>query len=169
MDRVIEIPNVIDFLKHQNYIAIHSKDGIFPLDGSDWARLVSMRLHPSHRELECEKKLDFWLRLHSDESPLPHERKVCQKGLNHWFLIGNEQYNLDLRYTTESHIDDPVWKHIISQMGQQQLTIDSNGHLKQMDEKWTSENNAYWSSADTEGTEGNMISYRRPKGITKQA
>lgn len=78
---------------HRHYLEEHIADRPFPLDGTDWSRLVSLRLEHEDRS-ECKNSAceDLLTRLHSIGTPLPHERKAIKQALHYWFLTGLKQY-----------------------------------------------------------------------------
>lgn len=81
-------------LIHKNYMRSHSQERPFPLNGSEWARLVNERIE---REREarcaCQSCLNFLTRLHSLETPLKPERKCARRAMHHWFLQGQPTYD----------------------------------------------------------------------------
>jgi hypothetical protein len=80
--------NQLDRLRHaihlQAYISTAQSEP-FPLDGSEWARLVSMRVSSKDKPVNSSSCTDFWQRVHSEETPVHRERKSTQQGIQHWF------------------------------------------------------------------------------------
>lgn len=153
----MRIPGIVEHIKHQSCLAAHDCKDRFPLDGSDWARLVDMRLHGHHQEVLCDSCAGFWLKLHSKESPLFHERKKYQQGLMHWFSYGNDQYQCPWRYRTEWQ-EDPLWRVIIDGMsdstpGPAEVSCTSRVG------SWDASH--YWICVDREGREGPVSESKR--------
>lgn len=88
-DLVEEEMQVVGYMSplHKQYFEQHKLEHPFPLNGSDWCRLVQMRLnHADHEDkcdcVECENLLT---RLHSLYSLFPHVRGAERFGVLHWF------------------------------------------------------------------------------------
>lgn len=76
--------------RHRAYLLEHINDHSFPLDGSDWSKLVQMRLKHQHQRSEpsCDSCQDFLDKIKSPEGPASHERRTIQAAIRHWFLSG---------------------------------------------------------------------------------
>lgn len=76
--------------RHRTYLLEHMNDHSFPLDGSDWSRLIQMRLKHEHEKGEpaCDNCLDFLDKIKSSDQLASHERCAIQAALRHWFLAG---------------------------------------------------------------------------------
>jgi hypothetical protein len=99
----------IEELKHARYLRLHENEEQFPLDGSEWARLVALRLHEQHHpKCVCSDCDDFWVRLHSIGGPLGHERLAIQRSLHYWFLQGAEHYGY--QFTPEETSQEKAWR-----------------------------------------------------------
>lgn len=103
--------------EHRKYLSKHRGEYPFPVDGSDWSRLVQMRLAHDHKAKEpaCDECRDFLSQLHSENDRLAHEFSSIRLALHHWFLTGTNRHvvagceeapaeqilrNLELRYDT---------------------------------------------------------------------
>lgn len=167
VEKVVELTNIIDHIKHQHYLSSHLKDDKFPLDGSDWARMVAMRLRRQSKrksangDIEC----NFWFKIHSKDSPLFHERKEAQRSMNHWFNLELE-YHAPLVFRTETN--DPVWQHLLQRMSGYVDGWTGETAGRSRTEKWASESNSFWVSAEREGTEGAGRKNRRLLSICQQ-
>lgn len=91
----VHIEDFIELARHKAFLAEHEKEFPFPVDGSDWSRLVSTRRsHEHHVQYDAHLNPDFWYWVHSERGPIRHERRAFQRALHHWFLIGSDSYNL---------------------------------------------------------------------------
>ena len=74
-------------LERQAYFKMHEHDDPFPLDGSEWARLIRERQYLEHHHHSgCEQYGDFLDRIHNRENGvLRHLRSAIEKALFHWF------------------------------------------------------------------------------------
>lgn len=70
---------------HQRYYKQHCEEDPFPLDGSDWSRLVALRLQRI-RHPHCCTWDNFLTRLHSEHSPLEREHQLHCAFMGYWFL-----------------------------------------------------------------------------------
>ena len=145
-------------LEHRHYLKVHQHDEKFPLDGSDWARLVSMRLHPHPHEGAV-----FWLKLHSMDTPLGRERKAFHRGIHHWFIIGNDQYQVSLRYSSDDFEGDPVRRQLVNGLTE----IGEEASLSQIENKWSTLSSSYWINADRGEWEGVSLGCQRITAIGK--
>lgn len=76
--------------RHRDYLREHINDHPFPVDGSDWSKLVQMRLKHEHEKSEpaCNECLDFLDRVKSAEGLASHEQHMIRSAMRHWFLSG---------------------------------------------------------------------------------
>jgi hypothetical protein len=80
--------NLWTSLAHFQYYQKHKNDQRFPLDGSDWARLVQMRLHAPSRVC-CAVCADPIDRAIYDWVLIQHNHEILKMALSYWF------HNLD--------------------------------------------------------------------------
>lgn len=92
---------------HDIYLKAHIKDHPFPVDGSNWARLVGMRLHGF-----AEHRKDFLTALHSTGSLLVREHTMQPYCLNYWFLNPDLHYPTKIWATEDSCAPDDVWARL---------------------------------------------------------
>lgn len=95
-----------DSARRRKYFLEHKDESQFPLDGSDWARLVRMRLDrgKTHQTgCVCHHCDDFWGWLHRLTGPLQHERLAFQRATHHWFLLASDNYGMPWYSANESH------------------------------------------------------------------
>ncbi len=82
--------NLAEMIKMQErkaYYASHCADKSFPLDGSDWARLLrEKQILERHPHCRCDSCENLLTRLHDRNSLLKRQRIVVAKALHHWFL-----------------------------------------------------------------------------------
>jgi nucleotide-binding universal stress UspA family protein len=80
--------------EHRKYLSQHRGEYPFPVDGSDWSRLVQMRLAHDHKAEEpaCDECRDFLSQLHSGDDRLSHELSSMRLALHHWFLTGTNRH-----------------------------------------------------------------------------
>ncbi|MBX9688204.1 MAG: hypothetical protein K2X27_15960 [Candidatus Obscuribacterales bacterium] len=92
----------IEHLFHDRYLRRHQNDHPFPLDGSEWARLVSERLERArHPSCLCDGCLNFLSRLHGNKSLLDRERAGVRCAMHYWFLQGQSMYREKLGFSDE--------------------------------------------------------------------
>jgi hypothetical protein len=74
---------------HKKYLEQHAGETPFPLDGSDWSRLVAMRLEDLDAEGNSDHHYheDLLDQCHSLGSPLAHERAQLHDSHVHWFTV----------------------------------------------------------------------------------
>ncbi|HEY9870145.1 MAG TPA: hypothetical protein V6D08_13345 [Candidatus Obscuribacterales bacterium] len=101
------MPDIVSALiatyRHQILLCACLGQGRLPLDGSDWCRLVNMRLRREERECKCLKEEhDFWIMVHSMQSPLARMRDGNKRASVHWFLRGQDQYAVKMSCTYQS-------------------------------------------------------------------
>lgn len=118
MDKNFEL---IETQRHRAYFTEHKYEHPFPVDGSNWARLVKMRLDRDGRELApvaCLHQEGFWNWLHKFTGPLIHERRGFQRATHHWFLLNGKNFVLPWKHRTSAtkadlaqellhHLEDP--------------------------------------------------------------
>lgn len=80
-----KLAEALEVEAHNRYLRKHLEEDPFPLDGSDWSRLVALRLQRS-RHPHCCTWDNLLTRLHSTESPLEREHLLHSTFLNYWFL-----------------------------------------------------------------------------------
>ncbi|MBY0552521.1 MAG: hypothetical protein K2W95_34890 [Candidatus Obscuribacterales bacterium] len=80
-----KLAEALEVEAHNKYLRKHLEEDPFPLDGSDWSRLVALRLQRS-RHPHCCTWDNFLTRLHSSDSPLEREHLLHSTFLNYWFL-----------------------------------------------------------------------------------
>jgi len=70
--------------KHEMYLTQHKGERPFPLDGSDWARLVSIRLEHDHDQHSLAGD-DLLSKCHSqDASAVATSHQAEKVGIRHW-------------------------------------------------------------------------------------
>lgn len=79
-------------LQRRTYLKIHENEDPFPLDGTEWARLVRERQYlEKHHHAGVEPYEDFLGRLQSkDKGILYHIRTIISKAMCHWFAFKNK-------------------------------------------------------------------------------
>ena len=83
-----EVVDKIKSLERQNYLRAHQDEYPFPLDGTEWARLIGEKFYfERHPHCACDSCDNFLTRLHGNESPLRRQRKAVSKAMHHWFLV----------------------------------------------------------------------------------
>lgn len=140
---VMETDTRFGAFDRQRYLRMHEGDERFPLDGSNWARLVAMRLL-----LRRDNFRRFLAILHSDNSPLYRERKAFQRGINHWF-VGANRYEVPYRFSSVDANDDPVWRHMVHTMvdnEESKLAALSQRH-RFSNSSWASSDRSAWADA----------------------
>ncbi len=136
-----KISEQLDHIKHLNYLREHEKDEPFPLDGSQWSRLVSMRLHREHySDCRCQDCDNLLTRLHSLNSPLALQRSGVFRAMHYWFLHGDDLYPGNWRFSDQPTMDQSAIK-ILKDMGglTPSLTEAEKLWLAQRTRAWTEE------------------------------
>ncbi len=91
----LSLQELLEAAKHKAYFADHQGEFPFPIDGSEWSRLVSTRIsHEHHLNFDKHRVQDFWTWLHHSSGPVKRQRKTIQRALHHWFLLGSDSYGL---------------------------------------------------------------------------
>lgn len=77
-----------NFNERQSYLKAHAGEYPFPLNGSNWARLIrEKQFLDRHPHCKCESCQNFLTRLHDHSAgPLRRQRSVIAKAMHHWFL-----------------------------------------------------------------------------------
>ncbi len=81
------LEEVLKARERRAFLKAHEGDKTFPLDGSDWARLIrEKQFLEQHPHCRCESCDNFLTRLHRKDSLLKRQRGVIVKAMHHWFL-----------------------------------------------------------------------------------
>lgn len=82
-----ELSERIKSKERQAYLKAHESEYPFPLDGSNWARLIrEKQFLEKHPHCRCDTCLNLLTRLHNKDSLLLRQRKMIMKAMHHWFL-----------------------------------------------------------------------------------
>lgn len=96
---------------HNQYLRRHLAEDPFPLDGSDWSRLVALRLHRA-RHPHCCSWENLLTRLHSSDSPLEREHLLHSTYLNYWFLNPYLHYPHLHREVEDADVNNKNWSDV---------------------------------------------------------
>lgn len=122
--------------EHEKYFLEHLGEHPFPLDGTDWCRLVSMRLEHEfyHKTAGCKGCADLFTQLHALGTPLAHERQASWRAFQHWFS------EVPAEYAVPIEGQDDAAKHAMKVLSQ----VDKNAHLKAAERQWLKERIKEW-------------------------
>lgn len=128
---------------HKRYFEQHANEHPFPLDGSDWTRLVAMRLdNDESHEDDTVKDGDFLEKVHSLSSPLGHERAQIHDSHVHWFTIrGGKKREL-------SKEEEDAGTHALRVLSQ----VSKNKTLKDWEKDWLKKRVKAWTEAKKPAT-----------------
>lgn len=128
----LSIQELLESAQHKAYLQEHADEYPFPIDGSEWSRLVAARISHEHH-LECDLHLheDFWFWLHYDKSFLKHERQTYQRALHHWFLTGSDSYELPWYHSGQPTQQELAW-HFLHEINKDKQHKD----LAEIESEW---------------------------------
>lgn len=120
---------------HLHYLADHLGEHPFPVDGSDWSRLVAMRLEHEyyHPEAQCKQCEDLLTKLQHPHSTLERERHSSAWGMQHWFVVASDQYKPPLDI-------DEAGIHALKALSQ----INNNNALEEAEKQWLQKRTKAW-------------------------
>ncbi len=158
--------NILDSVGRAALLRAHANDESFPLDGSNWARLVWTRFLIAHR-IQCDKT-NLLSRLHSKEGALGHIRYMARRGMQYWFLHDAETYGLPWNFRGEATAGECMRRTL------EQMQLGPRD-LRQMEADWMQEQrerpasyavdgSGFWIDADSEL----MASGSRQRRITQR-
>lgn len=102
-----------------------------PLDGTDRARLVSMRLYRHRHPTKTGEQGAFFMILHSLQSPLRHERIALLRALSYWFKEGVDRDTFTATWVES--MEQRTWRRLTSLMSRPEC-------LDEMERTWISGN-----------------------------
>lgn len=104
-----ELSERIKMAERQAYFRAHEKEYPFPLDGTNWARLIrEKQFLERHPHCRCDSCQNLLTRLHDKDSLLIRQRKMIMKALHHWFL---QEATLGNIFWTEQLSSQELAKH----------------------------------------------------------
>lgn len=101
----------MDFAKkRQKYLQEHDHEYPFPLNGTDWARLVAAHKYlDHHNECKCDGCDDFFNVVHKSRLR-EHEQESARRALKYWFWLGRKNGCLQPIYTPEKTSHEKAWE-----------------------------------------------------------
>jgi hypothetical protein len=144
---------IMEELEHRRHISLmqkHIKDAQFPLDGSEWARLVQLRLDHEHHACDCHRCTNLLTRLHSKDSPFKGDRVAVQRALHHWFF-----HNVHDQWSSPWPMGETSGVHALKTL----TTLGSSVQgLAAVEKQWLMERNKAWKLHETAYGEAGRVS-----------
>lgn len=97
-------------IQREKYLKEHENEYPFPLNGTDWARLVHLHKYLDHQKpCDCEGCEDFFVTMHHS-GLREHEEESARRALKYWFWLGRQNgYPKDV-YTPEKTSQEQAWE-----------------------------------------------------------
>jgi hypothetical protein len=86
---------------HEKYLEQHKDEYPFPLNGTDWARLVALhKTIDHHKECKCSPCKDFFDVMH-EGGLKEHEHESARRAIKYWFWLGKQN-----GYATDTYVPE---------------------------------------------------------------
>lgn len=159
---------------HQRYLREHETEYPFPLNGSDWARLVALHKFLDHHEhCNCNGCDDFYQMIHANGLK-EHEREATRRALRYWLWLGQVNGCQSSEYTPQKTSKEKAWDLLATLSSDPDLLAQTEKkwleqkqkmfeHDKQVSESET--DSPFWDESKSEMWESRPVT--KPIGICK--